>query len=130
MFREKRGKMERNCREDTMLEGQRKPRLIQEAPAGRGCCWQGVMEGDWSHLLPVSHRPSSHRHVLLTGCRAIGAICLCPGGFLVMGDASINTRESSKCLEIKKKKIIKKSGGFRRSIRQPLSLCCRGCGKG
>lgn len=82
------------------LSGTNRLRLLLAKGDGRGL--SPSAPGVTPSLLPVL----SGRHVLLTGCRAIDAVCLCPGGFLVMEDASINTRESSKSLE------IKKSGGF------------------
>lgn len=105
------GKTGRNCREDTVPEGKSKQRQVrvgkdQSEPGGTDRPRLLLARGDGRGLAPSAPRVTlsllpvlSGRHVLLTGCRAIDAICLCPGGFLVMEDASINTRESSKCLE-------------------------------
>lgn len=83
------------------LRGTNWPRLLQAWGDGRGPAPSAP------RVTPSLLRVLSGRHVLLTACRAIDAICHCPGGFLVMEDASINTRESRKCLEIKKNKIKK-----------------------
>lgn len=83
------------------LRGTNRPRLLQAWGDGRGPAPSAP------RVTPSLLRVLSGRHVLLTACRAIDAICHCPGGFLVMEDASINTRESRKCLEIKKNKIKK-----------------------
>lgn len=104
-------------REDPVPEGQSKQlgARVGKAPSDPegtdGPRLLLLARGDGRGLAPSAPRvtPSllparSGRRVLLTGCRAIDAICLCPGGFLVMEDASINTRESSKRLETEKKK--------------------------
>ena len=109
--------MERNRREEAAPEGQSKQ---HEARMGKtpsepgGMDWLGLLlaRGDGRGLAPSAPRvPPSLLPGLLTGCRAIDTICLCPRGILVMEDASINTRGSSKCLKRKKKKNQEGLGG-------------------